>query len=368
MKKNCSKQRKIVAKPKPVLLNDRISELPQPILHHIMSFLPKRDATITSSLSKLWYAAWNTSPVLDFNQFFFEKDIFRRNGTPKQRQVQQFCDYVNRATLRRCVQFNNFSLQKCQIKLYSRCSVPVVPLQDLYRWLDRAMSNNVRELSLINSMHRHFYRKLLVVLPVSLFSYSSLRELDLLCCEFPEYEFSNTGIGSSLKKLSLYRVYADQHTLQSFLTSCRIIEQVEINLCLGFESVKLVGRKLDEVDLSLDQDKIQSVAIEAPNVRVLKYSGADFNIRGSIMDSGICENVQKLRLHNCGLPDDILEVIRLKFPMVEKLEMKNCTFGHFKNCSLIHSLVFHGCERIKELQFADLRMKGLKICFTNIKR
>ncbi|KAF2320559.1 hypothetical protein GH714_028281 [Hevea brasiliensis] len=43
---------------------DYISELPEPILHHILSFLPIKEIARTSALSKTWFQAWKTVPIL----------------------------------------------------------------------------------------------------------------------------------------------------------------------------------------------------------------------------------------------------------------------------------------------------------------
>lgn len=46
---------------------DRISSLPEFILHRIMSFLPRRDANQTCVLSKRWRLIWDTFPIFDFD-------------------------------------------------------------------------------------------------------------------------------------------------------------------------------------------------------------------------------------------------------------------------------------------------------------
>lgn len=45
---------------------DQISELPDPILHHILSDYSTKVAFRTSILSKRWNYIWNRVPVLDF--------------------------------------------------------------------------------------------------------------------------------------------------------------------------------------------------------------------------------------------------------------------------------------------------------------
>jgi len=44
---------------------DRISDLPDEIIHHILSFLPSSQITLTSLLSKRWNPLWLTIPNAD---------------------------------------------------------------------------------------------------------------------------------------------------------------------------------------------------------------------------------------------------------------------------------------------------------------
>ncbi|CAL1406816.1 unnamed protein product [Linum trigynum] len=45
---------------------DRITDLPDPLLHHILSYLPIRSIAQTSALSRRWRLLWSTLPDLDF--------------------------------------------------------------------------------------------------------------------------------------------------------------------------------------------------------------------------------------------------------------------------------------------------------------
>ncbi|PNY17231.1 CC-NBS-LRR resistance protein [Trifolium pratense] len=53
-------------------MTDRISELPDPILCHILSFLPTKFAATTSILSKRWKPVWLSVQTLDFDDKTFK--------------------------------------------------------------------------------------------------------------------------------------------------------------------------------------------------------------------------------------------------------------------------------------------------------
>ncbi|CAI0413376.1 unnamed protein product [Linum tenue] len=58
---------------------DRLSHLPEPILHHILSFLDTKSAVQTCVLSRLWRCAWKGVPVLDLSfRSFQQYPTFRR--------------------------------------------------------------------------------------------------------------------------------------------------------------------------------------------------------------------------------------------------------------------------------------------------
>lgn len=52
-------------------MESKIDELPVEILHHIQSLMEPKQAARISTLSKSWYHAWSTRPVLVFDQTQF---------------------------------------------------------------------------------------------------------------------------------------------------------------------------------------------------------------------------------------------------------------------------------------------------------
>ncbi|KAH6830573.1 hypothetical protein C2S53_015324 [Perilla frutescens var. hirtella] len=143
---------------------------------------------------------------------------------------------------------------------------------NIERWLNYAINNNVKELFLSYHTNPRFRNGWRYVLPDSLYRSTSLETLDLFGCQFKQPR-SDSGIRFSLKKLGLSRVFIDQETLQTVVSSCDFLEQLCIESCQGFEVVRVAGHKLEVVDLYLDRDKVQIVAVSAPNLRLLSYGG-----------------------------------------------------------------------------------------------
>ncbi|GAY38608.1 hypothetical protein CUMW_037960 [Citrus unshiu] len=64
---------------------DRISNLPEPIQHHILSFLSFKHVVKTSVLSKTWAQVWRKFPFLVFDSTFFNQIPWRcTNGKEAQ--------------------------------------------------------------------------------------------------------------------------------------------------------------------------------------------------------------------------------------------------------------------------------------------
>lgn len=51
-------------------------ELPEDIIHHILSFLTAKEAAKTNVLSKSWLSAWLTNPILELcDRPFFPQGV-----------------------------------------------------------------------------------------------------------------------------------------------------------------------------------------------------------------------------------------------------------------------------------------------------
>ncbi|CAL1386497.1 unnamed protein product [Linum trigynum] len=55
------------------MCSDRLSKLPESILHHILSFLDTKSAVQTSVLSRAWRSAWKHAPAIDLHSNSFKK-------------------------------------------------------------------------------------------------------------------------------------------------------------------------------------------------------------------------------------------------------------------------------------------------------
>ncbi|KAL5727015.1 hypothetical protein ACHQM5_000251 [Ranunculus cassubicifolius] len=191
---------------------DRLSSLPDSIIHHILSFLTVEDSAPTSILSKRFRYQWTFNPNLCFSENFF-----------------------NLEAMDKCIkQYRGSQLSKFCIELLSfKAELPKV-----HQWLDFVVSRNVRDLTI---------RGAWFTVPDALFSLETLESVTLSNCYL--YRPKNIKCCDSLRCLSLYNVNEYDGAIEEILRKCRKIESLELNTtskteCVNFSVVLPELRKI----------------------------------------------------------------------------------------------------------------------------
>ena len=82
---------------------DRISDLPEFILHHVLSLLSRKEAAKTVLLSKKWNCVWSSFPILDFDQmhyFNLDSPCVPDTRPESQKRVEKFMNDVDKSISR----------------------------------------------------------------------------------------------------------------------------------------------------------------------------------------------------------------------------------------------------------------------------
>jgi hypothetical protein len=118
METRASRKRKLLLKEAVEDKEDMISNLPDGILHHILSFLPVKFIAKTSVLSTRWNYLWATLPCLDFSEFSIKekrherkreameliiKTVLARHHTNFNIKVFRFKGHLGLTCLRDCI-------------------------------------------------------------------------------------------------------------------------------------------------------------------------------------------------------------------------------------------------------------------------
>ncbi|KAL5725853.1 hypothetical protein ACHQM5_008947 [Ranunculus cassubicifolius] len=208
---------------------DRISDLPDSILNHIVSFLPTEDAFRTIYLSKLWRQVFSSLSTLDFNQSKFKtSDDFKK-----------FVDY---ALILHC----GSTVQNFMLCIDVNEHISSVHVKT---WISFAIEHNIRDFRLrVRSGH-------LEKLTCDLFTSSTLTALTL---ESIDLKLPTTISFPKLKIATLVKIkFFDDYSINYLFSSCccPVLEELIVLMC-NFEEVKIL-------------------TISSPTIRVLQLSGFD---------------------------------------------------------------------------------------------
>ncbi|KAL3621071.1 hypothetical protein CASFOL_035983 [Castilleja foliolosa] len=199
-----------------ITIDDRLSQLPQPILHHILSLLPQKDAIRTCLLSKSWRYLWHGRFKLEFDD----------NCFATQKQLWSFLDN----TLQRYLDQN---LTLHQFIFDCRFVFDFAPLQ---KWIHMVITNMcLRSLNLLVSSCTIDF-----TLPFIVFQSEFLVELDLAGRNLKILESTEKNVLlNNLRTLRLDCVEITDEVFEKIISGCPLIENLSLLHCIGLKSVKL---------------------------------------------------------------------------------------------------------------------------------
>lgn len=289
---------------------DRLSDLPQTILHKILYSVSQHQAAQTSALSKKWRYVWTTRPNVAFSDKAF-------NGTK-----QDFISTVNN-TLQR-YHHQNLSLDQFNFSLSDDESLSL-----LEEWIPRLTHMGVKEFYL-SFASKSFMQEEYPPLPWLVFDAEWLQKLHVTRFKLddrtaPHHHHHKINL-KHLKLLHLDRVrIEDEEILHNIISSCPSIETLRLQDCDGLTRLELEDNLSNLKDLSftgyrrLSQGKACSIKIqESPSIESIK-----------IIESMIWFQPQELRNLNdlkliCvgfSVPD---QLSWCKFPRLKFLRLLQC--------------------------------------------
>ncbi|XP_060201173.1 putative FBD-associated F-box protein At3g50710 [Lycium barbarum] len=238
---------------------DRISYLPDDILHNILSSLYIFDVVHLSILSKRWNYIWRTMPYLYFDIFRF---VYKRIKQPWDLvNAENFKDFIN------WVLITQFADNLVCFKL--RCG-DLFDKGAIFRWVRVATSRNVQELVLSFCPAEPFE------LPFCVATSESLRVLKLEL-NGGILKLPNHMGFSQLKLLNLERLdLSNEHLTCCLLSKCPVLEKLILDECTFGTTIDIASTSLVYVSLQkgVDDGEIYrncNVKISCPNLKVLKY-------------------------------------------------------------------------------------------------
>ncbi|KAI3841055.1 hypothetical protein MKW92_051930 [Papaver armeniacum] len=208
-----------------VVGEDRISKLPDPLVHHILSFLPTKCAVSTSVLSKRWKNVWVSVPVLDFRNWEPPRIIFASYKDYDKQAViletNKFMDFVDRVLVQR---------NMLNIKAFClNCESGYFDHKRVNAWITTAIKCEVQEFIFSGCSS---YPRNGKMIPDSLFTCETLTMLDF---QFIEQDGLDLPETISLPRLKILRltniIYDDERLAGKLFSSCPVLEELCLTDC-----------------------------------------------------------------------------------------------------------------------------------------
>ncbi|KAJ6793378.1 uncharacterized protein M6B38_396435 [Iris pallida] len=195
-------------------VKDRISELPDCVLHHILSFLETKLTVQTSILSKRWAHLWASVPALDFTD---ESFIRNEEGWLDESDTHSFENFVDTVLLLR----DASDLRSFDLRCYHYSDGG-----HLLRWIRYAAKYNPKVLQIEFSPHGGNW-----CLPLGILPCQSLEELTMNL----RYRV-NLGppckIMGRLRRLHIQRADDDvDGFMENLISSCPVLEDLDVRSC-----------------------------------------------------------------------------------------------------------------------------------------
>ncbi|GJU16723.1 F-box domain containing protein [Tanacetum coccineum] len=234
--------------------NDIISQMPDDVLVMILSFLPIKEAVVTSCLSSRWRFLWGNVTRLKFEatpNFLVGDD-------------SKWYKYMNQVN--NVIHSYNLSIVKdfrIRFNVSNRHSAVI------NEWLQYAVNKKVEFLELNFMDHNDRFAD--YYFPVRLFDTQLNRRPS------PNTMFVEI---LSLKKLVLKKVNVTEAILQEFLTNCPHLETIVIHYSLGLKHILVGGRALNLKHFNISSPSVvQSIYLSDFDLLSFTYKGPSIDIR-----------------------------------------------------------------------------------------
>lgn len=301
----------------------QLEDVPE-LIQHIQSLLPATDATRTSVLSKSWLHAWSTIPTLRLGRYtkYFNKE-----------QEEKHMRLIIR-TLRR----------------YHRDNLPIITC-DLHFGIHNQKAAPRAEKMITQVVSKSSLKELYLTimaddiasftLPDEIFSSEKLDTLSLKleqpqdCHSLPVGHESHTTNNYSLyissnpviqcvnlRVLELLDVHISEEVLHNLLSTCKLLEKINLKLPKGLEKIKVNNlRYLHELKMASINENDNLEISNVPSLHSFFYDLALAPWMPALSITKSIGSLRELYLNDVFMDDACSEMINFKFPFLESLTL-----------------------------------------------
>ncbi|CBI35934.3 unnamed protein product, partial [Vitis vinifera] len=281
---------------------DRISHLPDDILIRILGLLPTKDVARSSLLSQAWR---KLSPFSSLSLLMFQCPDFLESCR-KNTDVSSFINAID-SSLRLRPKDVNLARLRLHLDLDDIESESLID-----SWIDAALERKVKELDLYlrpRSIAKPYG------LPAKIFSTTTITVLSLEQCRL---EICGDIDLPALRKLCLRQIRCDEQAIRQLISSCPLIEDLDIASCGGLQKLHVSGlANLHRLEVICCYN-LRRIEIDAPSLQHLVYHCGRLPCDMVLTP---CEFLRELILHDPHITNDFLQNLDSGFPNLERLEI-----------------------------------------------
>ena len=332
------------------VVHDRISELPEVLRQHILSFLSTTQVVQSTLLSTAWKHVWITFPNLRFDRIFFPTEWTTLEVERKKHYLHNFVEKTLQIRKEKRLPINNFTLTDCWVEEKSLFCV--------YYWIVLVIESDVQELNLdfrCCAYSEHFPfplpQPVLIAKSLTVLTLRSLK-LDSTCVN------GDCDINlPCLKQLSLTLVYTDDQIIQNLLAGCPAIEYINFESCHGFKSINLteVPKLMTfRVRSNKCSTRLELAALNLSCLSIFQDLTFELNLLPF-------KNLKELSLHSSEETDKWLELHDhlSGFPLLETLSLNPSYFSKTIEISCHH---LKSLDILYKCKMAEVKIDAPKLC------
>ncbi|XP_074301322.1 F-box protein At4g22280-like [Silene latifolia] len=302
---------------------DRLSDLPDFIMHHIISFLDFKEACRTCILSRRWTRISDTNPVLLVTRP-------RRNVSDGNTASLEYIE----------TRMQRYSKENLRIKkLRIEFSIDVEFACKVDEWLEIAVRSKVENLVLENHFNDVYQ------LTDILLSAKSLRTLDCTGVELPYYKAMNLA---SLESLFLFEVTVEERMLNQITSLCLSLKHLGLSCCSGCKNIVIPrSSTLETLYLTESLPFGGTVILETTSLEYFEYIGGnDYDDHWPVISKpSFLRNLRKLEISYVSIADEVLSKLLSELTLLEVLMLRTCR---------LMSTIRISSSRLREIRFIYL--------------
>ncbi|KAH9615070.1 hypothetical protein KSS87_007572 [Heliosperma pusillum] len=249
---------------------DRLSEMPDQVLVHILSLMPTRDAVRTVLIRRFGYL-WTMVHFIsfDFNEHYAipcydadaDDDAYDKERRLMSAAFSRFARFVRNVLMfHRRSTIDSFYLD---IGEYKCDHVDPCLIDDVHLWLKFAIDREVKHLSFTCDFIDEF------ALPRCIFTSQSLDTLTIFGSLFEMHEHQPQLHMGALRILSLVGVQGSNEAFNQLISACPSLQELEIYNAVGLRDLNITAPSAIRLDLTIADVRDGPFTLNCPHVEIL---------------------------------------------------------------------------------------------------